>query len=454
MSETAAAKVLKIGLVIEEQLVQERVIDASADVSVGPGGAATFQTDQAGLPGDGFPLFVWRDGRYYLRFVAGVKGRVTSEGDKKALEKVVKDASALRDGDAVLLPLVEDDKGKIEAGKVTILFRFVEPPPPPAPVVPERTDFRPRWIEEDDTMFLGWLAVSAAMGLVFAVWVSNAERPEIRFEDLPDRFTTIKMPPIESAKPVEAPVVEADQGRGKAEEEKPPEPTKAEESKSSNDRVESAKAVQEAKKSIQQSSALFQALQAQMLGTVGSNSRGTVLLENASGQFNDLSGKLSQVAESAAYVGDGSRIRGGAGVVGGTGEKTIGDIEKGIDGGSGGSTDLGKAPEVKVKGSVSADALDFDGGDASGVKKVVATNKGRLLYCHEQALKVNPKVAGKLTIAWTVAGEAATDVHVVENTTDDKDLEACVLGQIRRWKFAGVADGDVKNTFVFQPKTE
>jgi|JI10StandDraft_1071094.scaffolds.fasta_scaffold213066_2 hypothetical protein len=456
MSQTAQAKVLKIGIVVEEQLVQERVIDASATVTLGGGARSTFQAEKTGLPGEEFPLFVWREGKYWIRFVPGVKGKLTSEGEKKSLERVVKEAGAAKDGDAWWLPLNEEDKGKVEAGAVTVLFRFVEAPPPPAPVTPDVFDFRPRLVEDDDPIFFGWLAIGTAMALVFGVWVSNAERPEIRFEDLPDRFTRIELPPMETkSEPTPTELVESDNGKAAKEDDAAkPEEAKPQDDKRTNDKVQSAKAVDSAKKNIAQSSALFQALQAQMLGTLGSTSRGTVLLENASGQFDDLSGKLSQVAESGAYVGDGSRIRGGAGVVGGTGDKTIGDLSKGIDGGTGGSTDLGKAPEVKVRGGVSADSLDFDGGDTTNVKKVVAANKGKLVYCHEQSLKLNPKVAGKLIIGWTVSGGAASDVHVVDNTTDDKDLESCVVSAIRRWKFTDVPDGDVKNTFVFQPKAE
>jgi hypothetical protein len=85
---------------------------------------------------------------------------------------------------------------------------------------------------------------------------------------------------------------------------------------------------------------------------------------------------------------------------------------------------------------------------------VVRSNKGSLLFCHEQALKKNPKVAGKIVVGWTVSANTATDVYVIDNTTDDRDLETCVISKIRRWKFIGVEDGGVKNTFVFQPKEE
>lgn len=87
MSQTAQAKVLKIGIVVEEQLVQERVIDASATVTLGGGARSTFQAEKTGLPGEEFPLFVWREGKYWIRFVPGVKGKLTSEGEKKSLER-------------------------------------------------------------------------------------------------------------------------------------------------------------------------------------------------------------------------------------------------------------------------------------------------------------------------------------------------------------------------------
>lgn len=451
-NNAGSPKVLKIGLVVDEQLVQERVIDHGAVVTISAAEGATFRAEGTELP-DGAAVFVYRDGRYYLRAQGSMKGRVTSTGNKVAVEKALKKGEGEADGDARLFPLDADDKGKLTLGTVTVLFRFVEPPPPPAPVAVEVVSYRAKLIEDDDPVFLGWLGVTTALALVFSVWVSNAERVEIAFEDLPKRFTTIKLPPPEVKAEVDLPPpTENAEGTGKVEEKPADAPPK--EAADGGDKVKSAKAVNDAKKNIQQSSALFQAVQAQMFGTMGANSRGSVLLDNADGAFNDLSGKLEQVADQAAFVGDGSRIRGGAGVVGGTGDKTIGDIEKGIDGGAGGKTDLGKAPEVKVKGSVAASSLDFDGGDATNVKKVIANYKAQLVFCHEQALKLNPKVAGKVTVSWYVEGGAATDVNVIENTTDDKDLGACVVGKIRRWKFGEVPDGTVQNTFVFQPKSD
>jgi len=90
----------------------------------------------------------------------------------------------------------------------------------------------------------------------------------------------------------------------------------------------------------------------------------------------------------------------------------------------------------------------------AGVQQVVKANRGQLLFCHEQSLRTHPDLTGDLRVSWTLVGGQPTDVQVDANTTGDKELEACVLGKVRRWVFTGVEDGRVTNTFVFKPASE
>lgn len=444
-------KVLKVGVVVADQLVKEVVFDHRQTVTIGTSPGASYTHAETGLPDEKFELFVWRDGAYHIRFVPGMKGGFTAKGEKVSVQKAVKQADATRDGDAFILPLLEDDKGKVELGAVTVLFRFVEAPTPVVVAPTKIPDFRPKLLGQGDPVFSGFLALFGALGVVFGVWVMNAERPEVTVEDFDQRIFT-KIPTPENKPPAE----EATEDKGeeeKKEEEKKPEdkPEDKPKDKPADKPPERSAAdmnrsnAEVAKARVMSSSALFQA----MIGTTGQNGRGQVLIA-ADGGIGSLSTDLTKLQAGGNFKGDGI-IRNGPTEIGGGNRNADGSLADSTK--PGGTTQLSV---VKVtKPNVTESDLDVEGPlSASGVKAVVRSNRGSLLFCHEQALRTNPKVAGKIVVEWRVESEAAADVDITDNTTGDKALESCVVSKIKRWKFAGIEDGVVKNTFVFQPKEE
>jgi hypothetical protein len=442
------AKVLRIGVIQDGKLVQERLAKSGDPVTVGSGARNTFVFP--GLALAEFTLFDWRDDRYHLNFTTELRGKVSSGGAMFALEKARSDPTVAFADDVWSLPLTEQDRGKVRMGDITVLFQFVPPPPIQAAAPLESMDFRPRLIQDDDPVFLGFLAIWSAAALVFSVWVFNAETPEISMEELPDRFTTIKIvkPAEETPETPKDDALESDDAKTKAkakEDEPEPEPTEKAKPK---DKVDKARDMEKKKDALRQQSALFKELQARMIGTTGEASAGTVLLANADGNFGDVTGKLDDAAKSGQAMGDGSRMRAGDGVPGGTGDRNIGDITGGTDGGT---TDLGSAPKVELKGSVATGDIEFDG-DVSGLAKVIRKYRGQLRYCYEQSLKSNPSLHGKVVLGWYVEGESANDIFVAENTTGDSKFADCLKSKVKRWKFSGVDDGNARQPFIFQPQ--
>lgn len=445
-------KVLKVGVVVADQLVKEVVFDHRQTVTIGSSPGASYTHAETGLSDEKFELFVWRDGAYYIRFVPGMKGGFTAKGEKVSVQKAVKQADAARDGDAFILPLIEDDKGKVELGAVTVLFRFVEAPTPVVVAPTKIPDFRPKLLGQGDPVFSGFLALFGALGVVFGVWVMNAERPEVTVEDFDQRIFT-KIPTPENKPPAE----EATEDKGeeeekKAEEKKPEDKPEDKPKDKATDKPPERSAAdmnrsnaEVAKARVMSSSALFQA----MIGTTGQNGRGQVLIA-ADGGIGSLSGDLSKLQAGGNFKGDGV-IRTGPTEIGGGNRNADGSLADSTK--PGGNTELSVVKVIKPSVNLSDPSVEGPV-SASGVKSVVKNNRGSLLFCHEAALRSNPKVAGKLEVEWRVESEGATDVEVVVNTTDDKALESCVVQKIRKWKFVGIEDGVVKNTFVFQPKEE
>lgn len=449
------AKVLRIGIIQEGKVQEERLVETGEDVTVGSGKGATFVLPDAKLDAPQMTLFAFREGRYQLQFDNVIKGKVSVEGNPVSLDKVRKgEVPAGRAGELWALPLKDSDKGKLKVGKTTILFQFVPPPPVSAAAAAGQVSFRPRFFQDDDPVFFGFLALWSALGAVFMVWVYNTEVPDTTFDEIPDRFKRIVV--VEPPPKVDVPKEEKDKkldpdmtgpNKKKVAGEGPKAKAKADEKPAEKGTAERAKQVKDAEQSLVESNALLAAAQAQMIGTVGSKAKGTVLRDNAQGDYSNIDAKLAAAAEAGAVVGDGSRIKGSKGTIGGTGVR---EQAGGVTTGEVGQVAVAAKAEVKVKGRVSGGNVDFDGGDASGVLAIVRRYEGQLGYCYEKALRANPNLGGRVLVSWYVEGGRAVDVTIEDNGTGDSEFGSCIAGKIRSWRFSGVDDGFAKRPFIFQ----
>jgi outer membrane biosynthesis protein TonB len=75
-------------------------------------------------------------------------------------------------------------------------------------------------------------------------------------------------------------------------------------------------------------------------------------------------------------------------------------------------------------------------------------------FCYDNELKKNPHLRGKLVVSITVlaSGEVSA-AAVVEDNLKSPEITACVLAQIRGWRFPAIPQGVVtfKAPFVFTP---
>ena len=122
---TNAQKILRVGVVRAGRVVEERIVRAQRDVTVGASETSTFLVPGARRE---HALFGVRDGAYELRITREMSGRV-------ALASGIHDLEALRramppKGDVWIVPLSFDARGKIVIGETSLLFQFVVPPPP------------------------------------------------------------------------------------------------------------------------------------------------------------------------------------------------------------------------------------------------------------------------------------------------------------------------------------
>ena len=130
-----AKKVLRIGIIQDGKLVQERIIKHGESVTMGESARNTFVIPNSPLPQPEFPIFVSKGGAYYLQFTQHVEGKVSFGGGVAAkqrkspevmpLDKLMSDPRVPRQGEVWRLKLTEHDRGKVAVNKTSILFQFV-----------------------------------------------------------------------------------------------------------------------------------------------------------------------------------------------------------------------------------------------------------------------------------------------------------------------------------------
>ena len=129
MAKARDKKVLRVGIIQSGRIVEERVLQKKGPVTIGQSPRNTFAIPIAHLPAS-YALFEFRGGQYYLRFVRGMEGRVSANGDVVHLKALVERRLVRQHGEHYLFPLGDNGRGKIELGDITLLFQFVDPPPP------------------------------------------------------------------------------------------------------------------------------------------------------------------------------------------------------------------------------------------------------------------------------------------------------------------------------------
>jgi TonB family protein len=76
-----------------------------------------------------------------------------------------------------------------------------------------------------------------------------------------------------------------------------------------------------------------------------------------------------------------------------------------------------------------------------------------LHHCYLRRLQITPALRGDLQITFTIKWDGKVeDVVVLHSTLDDKDMEKCVLGRLKMWKFNAINkdEGDVTVTYPFR----
>jgi TonB family protein len=78
------------------------------------------------------------------------------------------------------------------------------------------------------------------------------------------------------------------------------------------------------------------------------------------------------------------------------------------------------------------------------IERVIKRHQNEILFCYNTELNHDPNLAGKVAVNFTIDGSGAvSDASASQNTTNNNNVEQCMLSRIRRWKFPEPKGGGV-----------
>jgi hypothetical protein len=371
---SSSAKILRVGVIRDGKIIEERHIRHPSAVTIGQDGTNTFVIPASELPAT-FPVFEYRNGQYSLLFTDRMNGRVANRSGDFDFAGLKTKGLVQKRGSVWALPLDESAKGKVSLGEVTLLFQFVAPRPEPARIeLP--ADVRGTVWRSIDHLFFGILAASLFLHFAGAACIALSPKPpdtDLALDELPDRFARVLLPP----KPPEP------------EQQKAPEQTAQEEKKDVKKDLKKKDLPQDAtqRKAVLQQRVASKGL-LKILGSAGGSGALSDVLGSGTGS-GDVAAALAGARGVSIATADsvGARAGGGAGRTAG-----IGDV--GTSGG--GKVALAGKGDAKVSGQVSTAAPEVDSADVdrAALSRYIRDRLGAIRGCYERELKRNPGLKG------------------------------------------------------------
>jgi outer membrane biosynthesis protein TonB len=434
-------KLLRIGVVREGRVVEERIIKQRGHVTVGSSEKDMFVLVSKDLPAH-FRLFEVVGDDYHLNFLEGMRGRValpSGESDLNALRGQARRSSS----GSYQVPLTDASRGKVTVGETTFLFQFVSPPPvqprPQLPVAVLRDTGDVDWpttIIAAFSLLLHFLAI----GALYSDWLDPVVDEGLDVAGLIDQVKSLPPPPPVEEQPAEK--SESSDQKGEKQEEKP---------------AKAASTGQKGPMSARQAAALSNELERMELATLGAlGSEGPATAGVLSGG-EVPTGALDEAAASGAGVGFGAELRlgGGGGTIRpgsvGGGLASIGSTGKTAGTESGGTVKVVKGP----KASAEVGGAAVSGGAINNASRVVAAMRAAFRGCYQRGLNDNPDAQGSIRLTIKVGpGGEVSGVTTSQSGNLPASVIECVKARARAAQFdppqGGSAAVQVPVTFVKQ----
>lgn len=462
MAKQSQAKVLRIGIVHENRIIEERLLRKPSDVTVGASPKCTFILPIPNLP-ESYRLFVYKRGRYYLRFTSKMVGRLAISDSLKNLDELRNHPSVEKSGDYYLLPLDDTCRGRLVFGDVSLLFQFVVPQPIPKLDLPATA--KGGILSRIDTPLLWAFLVSLVLQLggvggIQVWWRSYGQfqtkkvRPYSQAFDLLKAQVEMRLAREEKKEtPKEGAGGQGgEEGEVKQEkEEKPVASTRP--TRTSGPAVESPEEQYRKK--------LAKVTNKTILRYLGAYGSGPNTVIGAGVEQGVATSRLTSAWETrggvtVAKIGDApAGFRAGP-PGGGAGQATTYERLKGDEIGSGrpvaqvAGGERGEEIKVKIREGHLTDQAGLGRVDKAAVEDLFRKRLSAIRTCYEKRLRVNPDIEGKVVIRFTI-GRAGTitQIEVIENTTGDPEVGTCIVQKVRMWRFTPPEEGEVTFSYPF-----
>jgi len=423
MAQASGPKVLRIGLVQDGRVIEERIIKQRTSVTIGSSEKAIFVVPTPNIPAQ-FKLFELIGSDYYLNFLDGMSGRV-------ALQSGISDIAGLRGqakkvGNAYQVRLTDEARGKIVVGGTTFLFQFVAPPPPqPRPQLPLA-------VKGGLASQIDWnLTIIAAfsfllhfgmIGAMYSDWMDPVIDDDVMAGGIIDMMKNIPAAPVEV----------------------PPEPTTAAATSTATAAAAATAAPAAArpagagqKMSATQAAALSaqaDQIQMQMLAAFGGGAAVQGALTRGDIPPVDLGSAAASGAGVSASTGNGLNLGTGGGAIRpGGGSGGLGSIgtTTGAGGGGAGKETAVAGPTGKVDvGATTATVAVANAG------AVVAGLRAGFRSCYNAGLNVDPTMSGRVMLSVKISpnGEVSS-ADPSGNTGLSDSVVQCLIKKVRNAQF-------------------
>ncbi len=447
-----APKILRIGIIQGEKIVEERLVRKRENVTVGQSAKNTFVVPASNALPRSFTLFELTPQGYALNFTDGMDGRISLGDNVVALPALRQAGKAEKKDGLYHVLLTEKSRGKVIIGDVKVLFQFVAPPPvQPRPQLP--ASVRSSLMQNLDWMLVGVLAASFLVHVGFMIYLRNVDfprKPDI--EELPDRFVKMIVPkkveepkkPDELAKKDEKKAEEDGKKEKKASGEKKAAATPAK----PRDAEAEARAAAERRAKLAKDVAGMGVLK--MLSGKGEGDSAVADLIGKGDVSGDADKVFSQVGGvGVAGAGGAGGLRGAKGA-GGTGSLKGGGSLKAGGPGEVGSGDRGG--EHTVKGIVKDSApIDVDGTlDTTVLVKEIRSRIRAITACYEAGLKRNPNLGGKIVLRFEISQVGkVTSADIENDTMKDEEVAGCIKSRVLTWRLPAPSGGSAQFSYPF-----
>lgn len=456
-SATEPPRILRIGIIQSGKIVEERLVRKRENVTIGQSAKNMFVVPASNVLPRMFTLFELTPSGYALNFSEGMDGRIAFDVNVTPVTLPQLRSKATKQGDWFHVLLNEHARGKVVIGDVTVLFQFVKAPPIQArPQLPPSV--RGSLMQGLDWAMIGVVALSVISHVGLVIYLQNVDwprKPDI--EEIPDRFVQMIAPPKkQEEKPKEDPnaaklaadaaakkaardaarkAAAEDARKRAAEEDANPE------LKAQRDAARRARIAAEVG-----NMAVLKFITANSAEGGGGAYADLLARGDASGDSDRVFGSVGGVGVATSGDGNGLRSAKGAGGAGsargisGLRAGSVGEVGTGERGAErtvrGHFKDVGK---VEVDGTLSSDV----------VVNTIRQRRAAITNCYERALKVDPSLAGKVVLRFTVSGIGKViKAEAEEDLAGNTAVSSCMIALVSTWRFPAPPQGQ-ETTFAY-----